>query len=105
MMTYILDNKHNPVPCGITEWGTWMTDIANKIVKQEYVGEIWVSTVFLGVDHNFTHSKDPILFETILFDHRFPIGYVYQDRCSTWNEALEMHDRAVLEAKRLQGLK
>lgn len=37
-----------------------------KIVKQEYVGDVWVSTVFLNMDHG-DGGGQPLLFETMVF--------------------------------------
>ena len=45
-----------------------------------------VSTVFLGLDHNFGDGP-PVLFETMTFGE----GPSWQDRCSTYDEAEVMH--------------
>lgn len=42
-----------------------------KIVKQEYVGDYWVSTVWLGLDHGWGHGP-PLIFETMVFNHTKP---------------------------------
>ena len=60
-------------------------------VASSYVGDVHVSTVFLGLDHGFG-SGPPIVFETMIF-HGSHDGY--QDRCSTWEEAEKMHQKAV----------
>src|SRR5580692_3419733 len=85
-----------PVPCDdLLICGRWSEDRRNdRIVKQEAVlGICWVSTVFLGLDHNFFGDGPPILFETMAFwagEHGEE-----QDRCSTWLEAERMHRRMV----------
>lgn len=38
-----------------------------KVLQQEYVGEAFLSTIFLGLDHNFHEEGPPILFETMIF--------------------------------------
>jgi hypothetical protein len=48
-----------------------------------------VSTVFLGLDHRYG-EEPPLIFETMIFGR----GFEYQERCSTWDEAVAMHDRA-----------
>lgn len=47
-----------------------------------------VSTVFLGINHNFRPSGPPILFETMIFKDGAPMSTA---RCSTWNEAVKQH--------------
>jgi hypothetical protein len=76
----------------LLEWGRWFQK-ADRIVKQEYIGPYFVSTVFLGTDYNFAMQGPPILFETMIFCDGE--GDLYQDRCSTWDEALMMHQRGV----------
>jgi hypothetical protein len=49
-----------------------------------------VSTVFLGLDHAWGKGP-PMLFETMIFGGEHD---QYQERCSTWEQAEEMHRRA-----------
>jgi len=74
----------------LSEWGRSF-EKGDRIVKREYVGPYHVSTVFLAIDHNFAMEGPPILFETMIFSDGAAVDY--QDRCSTWDEALEMHRR------------
>jgi len=77
---------------------TWAKgfETCDRKVKQEQVGEFWVSTVFLGLDYNWEPSGPPILWETMVFlkDHE-GIRYgedIDMDRCSGSREqALAMH--------------
>ncbi len=50
---YILDADHVPVAVDISIWGAWFekSDDA-RVVAQDNIGDIFVSTVFLGIDHN-----------------------------------------------------
>ena len=94
---YILDENHNPVPePDMLKWAEFMK--TNILVAQDTavvsllgakVGEIKVSTVFLGVDHNFSDTGDPILFETMVFGDKLD-GEM--DRCCTYEAALKMHE-------------
>lgn len=87
---YILEGKE-PRPChDLAEWAQWM-EKGNRIVKQDQLGEVRVSTVFLGMDHSWSGTT-PILFETMIFggDHD-----EYQERYATWAEAEEGHKRAL----------
>jgi hypothetical protein len=94
---YVLDGT-TPVPASDLEtWGQWFQANNNRIVKQEDVGRYHVSTVFLGIDHNFAMTGPPVLFETMVFGGSGDDEYC--DRCSTWDEALVMHEQAVLRAQ------
>lgn len=93
---YVLNGK-TPIPCDdLMEWARWF-DTADRHVMQEKIGEIRISTVFLGLDHSFTSdSKRPLLFETMIFG-----GPLDQEmtRCSTWEEAEKMHREMVERVK------
>ena len=99
---YILHEKV-PVPVeDLLEWAHWVEEhFEQRIVKQEEVGPYWVSTVFLGLDHDFTESGPPLLFETIVCHGRGGDGVKDAPfaRTSTWELALETHTEAVVWAK------
>lgn len=100
---YILDRNRLAVPCDLMTWARMIERRdGDRVIAQEYIGECyWVSTVFLGVNHNFGEG-DPLLFETMIFD--LDRSDVWMERCGTWDEALDMHERAVAEAQRLLRL-
>jgi hypothetical protein len=96
---------HTPVPCDLFEWSD-MFQSPERIVQRDQIGEYWVSTVFLGLDHNWG-SGPPLLFETMVFEPdvdgingRKGIGGC--ERYSTWDEAEAGH-RAVCERLRESG--
>ena len=84
---YILDGK-TPQPCDdLMEWGEWHSNIDNRRVARDERGDVNVSTVFLGMDHQFGEGP-PLLFETMVFGGKF------DDECerySTWDEAEAGH--------------
>lgn len=88
-----------PVPCSdLLEWAAWRTDNENAcIVKQDHVGPLFVSTVFLSLDHNYSGEGDPLLFETMIFG--IDPDDSYQTRCTTWDQAELMHEVAMEEAQ------
>lgn len=89
-MQYILEGK-TPVACNsVDTWGKWMQK-TNRAVAKTAIGDVLVSTVFLGLDHNFGGGA-PLLFETMIFGG---VHDQYQDRCSTWEQAEVMHKEAV----------
>ena len=86
---YILNGK-TPVECNdLMEWAKQM-ERKNRIVEQSQFGDVKVSTVFLGLDHSFGGGK-PLLFETMIFGGE---NDQYQERYSTWDEAVEGHKKA-----------
>lgn len=93
---YKLNEKNEIEECTLNEWGRFL-ETPQKIVKQEDVGEYWVSTVFLGIDHNFGrpyHDK-PILFETMIFQGKETGNDRWTQRYCTYQEALESHNAIV----------
>lgn len=101
---YILDDADEAVPCYNTlAWAGWMEGareagrlrIAHDLDEGDAARQIEVSTIFMGVDHNFAGST-PILFETMAFRYngndREPI-YDLTRRYSTRAEAMEGHQR------------
>lgn len=79
-----------PIPCGnLLAWAEAMQS-TDRQVAQTSIGPMLVSTVFLGLDHAF-FSGPPLLFETMIFGDNEDS---YQTRCSTWEQALEMHKLA-----------
>lgn len=96
---YILDAQHRVIQTeDLAEWSSFFSHFENRVVKQENIGNLRVSTVFLGLDHDWSTTGSPLVFETMIF---VDSGYaeIYCDRCSTWDEALSMHEKAVEHAK------
>lgn len=85
---YILDGKTPVLEPNIYKWGKWYQN-ANRVVAQDTVGEQFISTVFLGIDHSW-HGEKPELFETMIFDEDGN-SMGYQERSSTWEEAEKKH--------------
>lgn len=44
-----------------------MTATAHPHIGSDKVGNVWISTVFLGIDHSHGRPGGPILFETMVF--------------------------------------
>lgn len=90
MKTYLLDDKHQPIPCDPI---TCFLELegGKRIVCQEKIGRYWLSTVFLGVEHGVDSDGNPLLFETMMtLDDEF---LDKQWRYATWDEALASHHR------------
>lgn len=93
---------------GLFEWAKDMSDLDKRIVQQTQIGPYWVSTVWLGLNHNYRPGGRPLIFETMIFLHDResgplrqqddPLGMVgledYMERYSTEFEAIAGHERA-----------
>lgn len=91
-MYYILDENNKPVKSNIEEFLKWEKEYLEKrVVGQETINDVRVSTVFLGLDHSFM-SEIPILWETMIFGGEHD---QYQERYESYEEALIGHQRAL----------
>ena len=98
---YILVD-HKPVACtSYEEYTEWMArekygkaesghhDGACRVGWTEFGEDIHISTVFLGIDHNFAPDGPPILFETMTFGIELDGEDTW--RYITWNQAEAGH--------------
>lgn len=87
---YILKDKAVVACDDLTMWAQWM-ETADRKVDENIMGDVRVSTVFLGLDYSFGGGS-ALLFETMIFGGPHD---GYQRRYSTWNEAEHGHKAAV----------
>ena len=93
---YILVN-HQPVPCDdMIVWALWFSTSDRKVACTP-VHNVNVSTVCIGLDHNFSGVGPPLIFETMIFGGGED-GWC--ERCSTWAEAESVHREAMHVARR-----
>jgi hypothetical protein len=88
---YILENGVPVKARSTLEWGRWFEE--NKDQKRVAYDEMRgcrISTVFLGMDHNWGEGP-PILYETRIFGGEHD---EWQERAATREEALQIHERA-----------
>ena len=90
---YILVDRL-PVAVNMETWARWWGPADNRIASDE-IGKVYISTVFLGLDHNFRGRGDPILFETLIFGGALD-GEMR--RYCTYDEAERGHQEAVTAA-------
>jgi hypothetical protein len=95
LRNWILDDNGEPKLATLGEWMNFCSD-GRRIVAQEQVGQYWISTIFLGIDHNWGEGA-PILWETMIFAHAANHRWDQkQDRCAGSREQAEaMHARMV----------
>ena len=105
MMHYILDkNKKVKKEKDLITWAMWL-ESADKHIAHTKLKTIYVSTIFLGLNHRFGPGK-PLLFETMVFSNRTSKTKLdkktfkfhksldnYTERYSTTNQALKGHKR------------
>lgn len=97
--SYILDAENNPVPCEDTlTWAAWFEE-SKRIVARTEIGDLLVSTVFLGIDHRFHEEGPPILWETMVFGGS-PRKDLGQWRYASHAAALKGHEEAVKKWRR-----
>lgn len=100
---YILEHHDVVLEPDLMKWSRWR-ETADVTVASTDNGVIWISTVFLGVDHNFMGGP-PHLFETMTFltdgfeEEAQKVKFDFQGlevwRWSTWDEADEGHWKIV----------
>ena len=68
-MFYKLDENHKPIPCSAAELGDPAFRDKSRIVQQDKIGKVRLSTVFLCIDHSFDSlgNGPPVLWETMIF--------------------------------------
>jgi hypothetical protein len=90
---YILNGHDAVIEPDIRTWSKWMQATNTHVAKDELNGYL-VSTVFLGLDHNFTSGGKPQLFDTMVFPEG-DMSELYCARYATWDEAEAGHKLAI----------
>lgn len=90
------NNEPYPLPYGVLPKGE-LTKRVEKTTLDN--GDIIISTVFLGIDHNFGDNGPPVLFETMIFAGKYPDIDQYQVRATSWVGAQIEHIKAIAIAK------
>lgn len=90
----MLDERGEPRPASdVREWGRWIEGAdERRLIARTVAGSHLVSTVFLGLDHDYTGMGPPILWETAIISgpHK---GYL--QRYSTRYAAIRGHQYVV----------
>jgi hypothetical protein len=71
-------------------------------VMADEIDGIFCSTVWLGIDHNYTRRGPPLIFETMVFDRKsaHPWAEGYMARYATLEEAIAGHKEVWIVIKR-----
>lgn len=85
----------------LVEWSNRFEETDRRIERTVMPDGRIVSTVFLGIDHNYSNSGAPLVFETMVFPSDKDYSEEWCERCSTYQQALQQHQRGIEEAERL----
>lgn len=88
---YILKGKTPVAEPDVLKWAEWFEthDKDRQVAVTELKnGKVLVSTVFLGLDHNFTGHGQPLLFETMIFGGKHDQEQI---RTTSWAKAESAH--------------
>lgn len=97
---YILNEAGEPMPeRDVLTWAAWF-ETGNRVVERSYVDDLWISTVFLGLDHDHLGmamgidplSYRPLLWETMVFRGAESLE---QQRYRSRGDAIAGHDAMV----------
>lgn len=88
---YILDSAGEPIATDVETWACWF-ETANRRVAETRIKGVRISTVFLGLDHQFRLSGRPILWESLIFGGPLDGEMV---RYETLTDAIRGHERLV----------
>lgn len=95
---YILVNGEPVLTEDLQVWSLWF-DHARKegktLLGREILGDVKVTTVFLGIDHSLGTEGPPLVFGTLISGGPHDEEWNY----STLDEALEGHARAIAFVK------
>lgn len=97
---YFILEGHKPVKTNLVKWAKWFENAERHVAPTWNAVDVTVSTVFLGIDHQFVEGQPPLLFETMVFGG--PLDGA-QQRYTTWDEAREGHKKMVAKVKKSKG--
>jgi len=97
MNDYFILKGKKVVPASMFEWAEWLgTHLKETILKQTTLKNgKWVSTVFLGLNHNLLRRGKPLFFETMVFPKEGNWEELDMERYSTYEEAEKGHERMI----------
>ena len=96
-----------PVPVGLGTWAAWFEveskkpdggkrRVAETTLEHPGIGPVWISTVFLGLDHSFGRGPR-LLFETMVCWRHGSENKTWDNqwRYPTWDTAVAGHAKAI----------
>lgn len=90
-------------------WGKWFETAVRRLALTSISPTIEVSTVFLGLDHDWSAAGPPLLFETMVFqdntetpDTRTALDE-FTERWSTYHDAEQGHEAVCARVRAMVG--
>src|SRR5688572_9385973 len=93
---YVLRGREVVLEPDLQRWGEWMTRADRRVALTEVTSWLRVSSVFLGLDHQFGQGP-PLLFESMVFADEESLA---MRRYSSWAEAEVGHLEMVKELEK-----
>lgn len=93
----VYDKNGNLITSALV-WENLLKDQDYKRVGSDEVRGFWISTVWLGLDHNFIQGGPPLYFETMIFP-KGSMSELYCNRHASLKEAEEQHKLIVFHLK------
>jgi hypothetical protein len=112
----VYDNKHQLIQSMLIQWAEWFeTHDAQRRIGRDELDHHLVSTVFLGLNHQYVPGGRPLWFETIVFGPQesepfpgstdyYPRPSLWSARCTTRAEALAQHQEGLTFLKSIHGV-
>lgn len=98
---WILDDEGRPIQVDLLTWAKWF-GTRKRVLAFETVGQNMISTIFLGIDHNFEEGGPPVLWETMSFGAKLNNEML---RCAGTKEQAEaMHEEMVKAVCKASGI-
>lgn len=99
-MYYILDeNRAVVVTEDVELWGRFFGNLDNRrVAETKLTDDIGISTVFLGLDYDFSRTGPPLVFETMVFGGGLDSTI---KRYTTYEQAEAGHEAMVLRVKEI----
>jgi len=98
-MYYVLDEHRQVKPTNdLMEWASFIGTRDRVVAQTRFECGVFVSTVFLGLDHRFGGKGPPLLFETLVFELTMD-GDSDMQRYSSWDDAETGHRATVRRVK------
>jgi hypothetical protein len=99
MCSKFYDREGNPI--SLYQWALMFENDEAKRVARTELGDVVVSTVWLGLDHGWGDDDRPLIFETMVFEGKMDGE---QMRYSTEEEARTGHQAMVIRVRNKEGI-
>lgn len=100
---YILTKDRKVAVASLLEWAAFM-ERADRTIGRTVVSGFEISTVFLGLDHNYKQEGPPVLWETMVFDDGGRADFDCRRCAGSVEQAEAMHEEVVRQVEQVCGI-